>query len=200
MPYNINKISSIIYHRKSSKSYTEHQQIPEEDLLSFFEAARWAPSSGNRQPWRYLLFTETNIDQLSKMRSCLIDDNQIWANSAPVLILSCTQTINEAGKTNRMAMHDVGLANQNLLLQICSLGYNCRPMGGFDKEKAKSLFNIPESIQPVIVIAVGFPGKLSSQPEAIREEERKPRTRNEITTWVYQSQWGTQLPDNKYTY
>ena len=190
MPYNINKISAIIFNRRSSKNYVSHKLIPEEDLLSFFEAARWAPSANNRQPWRYILFTEEDSQAISSMRSCLTENNQIWANSAPVLILACTLIKDDQGRENKTALHDLGLANENLLLQIRSLGYNCRPMGGFDKEKTKQCFNIPENLQPVLVIAAGYPGKLNQLSEAILESERQPRTRNPISDWVYQNHWG----------
>jgi nitroreductase len=190
MTFHINKISSIIYNRKSSKAFKESEEIPTEDLLSFFEAARWAPSSRNRQPWRYLLFTDQSPEALALMRSCLDERNQVWANKAPVLILSCAQIADEQGTPNRSALHDLGLANENLLLQIRSLNYNCRPMGGFDKDKAKLLFNIPENIQPVLVIAVGLPVRISNLPEAMQEDERRPRERNEMQTWVHLDQWG----------
>ncbi len=190
MTFHINKISSIIYNRRSSKAYQENQDIPSEDLLSFFEAARWAPSARNRQPWRYILFTDQSPDSIALMRSCLDEKNQVWANKAPVLILSCAELVDDQGTPNRVALHDLGLANENLMLQIRSLNYNCRPMGGFDKEKTKLLFNIPVTIQPVLVIAVGLPARISSLPEEFQEEERRPRLRNEIQSWVHLDQWG----------
>ncbi len=190
MTFHINKISSIIYNRRSSKTFKENQDIPMEDLLSFFEAARWAPSARNRQPWRYLLFTKQSPEALASMRSCLDEKNQEWANKAPVLILSCAEIADDQGTPNRSALHDLGLANENLLLQIRSLNYNCRPMGGFDKEKAALLFNIPKNIQPFLVIAVGLPIRYSNLPDDIQEMERRPRERNEMQTWVHLDQWG----------
>jgi nitroreductase len=190
MTSHVNKISSIIFHRKSSKAYQEQKEIPLEDLLSFFEAARWAPSARNKQPWRYILFSENFVESINKMRSCLDEKNQIWANKAPVLILACAEIADENGKPNPVALHDLGLANENLLLQIRSLGYNCRPMGGFDKEKARLLFGLPDNIKPVITVAVGYPKKLSTLPEDILEEEKRPRVRNEIQSWVHINEWG----------
>jgi nitroreductase len=196
MPFNFHKLSTVIFHRRSSKAYLEHKLVPQEDLFSIFEAARWAPSSRNKQPWRYILFTENSIDEINLLRSCLDDSNQVWANKAPVLILACTEISDESGAVNAYAMHDAGLANENILLQIRSLGYICRPMGGFDKKKAKQLFNIPDNIQPIITIAVGFPGKLTSLSEAIQEFEKLPRSRNPISTWVHQNSWGNPFSDS----
>ena len=190
MPYNINKISAIIFNRRSSKNYLSHKLIPQEDLLSFFEAARWAPSASNRQPWRYIVFSEENPEAIASMRACLTEANQYWASSAPVLILCCALLEDENGREIRTALHDLGLANENLLLQIRSLGYNCRPMGGFDKELAKQLFNLPEHFQPVLTIAAGYPGKMNTLPVDIQESEKEPRTRNPISTWVHIDHWG----------
>jgi nitroreductase len=193
MPLNLNRIAALIFYRKSSKAYIQDKLIPAEDILSFFEAARWAPSANNLQPWRYVIASEENPEQIEKMRSCLAISNQAWANSAPLLILCCVKTTREDGSTNKFALHDLGLANENLLLQIRSLGYNCRPMGGFDTEKAKELFNVPEDVQPMVMIAAGYPLKREKMPESLKTEENKVRERNEINQWLYQGEWGNSI-------
>ncbi|MBI9049496.1 MAG: nitroreductase family protein [Anaerolineaceae bacterium] len=198
MSLNLHKIAAIIFYRKSSKSYINDKAIPNEDILSFFEAARWAPSAKNIQPWHYILFTESDPEQIELMRSCLVPMNQTWANHAPVLILSCAQLTKADGSSNPYALHDLGLANENLLLQIRSLGYNCRPMGGFDKEKTAALFNLPENIQPVIVIAAGFAPKFKTLSDQMKIEVKSPRIRKEINEWLYQGKWGNKIDPNSF--
>jgi nitroreductase len=193
MPINLHRIAALIFYRKSSKAYQPGKIIPAEDILSFFEAARWAPSANNLQPWRYLIASEENPQQIEKMRSCLMPSNQVWANSAPLLVLCCAKLTKHDGSKNKYALHDLGLANENLLMQMRSLGYNCRPMGGFDHEKARELFDIPEDIQPFVIIAAGYPLKKDKMSEALKQEETKFRERNEIENWLFHGKWGNKF-------
>jgi nitroreductase len=193
MPFNLNKIAALIYYRKSSKAYQKNKPIPSEDILSFFEAARWAPSANNIQPWRYIVFSNENPEQIEKMRSCLTPANQAWANEAPLLILSCVMLNKDDGSPNKYALHDLGLANENLLLQIRSLGYNCRPMGGFDVNKTIELFHIPDEVQPLAVVAAGYPLKHEKLSESLKQDEARIRERNEINQWLYNGVWGENI-------
>lgn len=183
-------IAPLIKMRYSSRNYDPDRALTQEQLKVIMKAAQAAPSSTNRQPWIYLIFDNANRQALDKARSCLNPDNQIWANRAPVLILAIAEEFRSDGRKNNKALHDLGLANQNILLQATSMGLNTRPMGGFDVEKARELFSIPAEYTPVIMIAIGYPGSLEQLPKVILDKENQPRTRKPIQQFTFQGEWG----------
>ena len=162
-------------------------------INSLLEAARWAPSSSNKQPWVYLIFDGRVAVERDLARDCLTRGNG-YARYAPVLIMAIAEEISSNGKKNAKALHDLGLANENLLLQAISLGLNCRPMGGFDADKARQYFSIPEGYSPIIMIAIGYPAALSTLPPDIREKEEEPRVRKPIYQFSYLGSWSKALP------
>ncbi|GIV66352.1 MAG: nitroreductase [Bellilinea sp.] len=182
-------IHPLIQSRRSSRVYDPSRLLSWKQIFLLLEAARSAPSSGNRQPWVYLVFEPSNPEQLEKARSCLNPDNQIWANHAPLLLMAISQDLRPDGKENTKALHDLGMANQNLLLQATAMGLNCRPMAGFDADKARELFNIPQGYTPRIMIAVGYPGNLEDLPGEVQEKERKERTRKPINQFAFYGDW-----------
>lgn len=155
--------------------------VGEEKVNRLFEAARWAPSSRNEQPWRFI-YAHRNDDVFEDMLSTLVEGNRIWAQNAPLLILSVAKTtFSNNDKPNHYALHDTGMAVANLLIQATDMGLYVHQMGGYDKEKARNVLNIPEGYQPVAMIAVGYkgnpeelPGDLGSRDRAVRK--RKPRS------------------------
>jgi nitroreductase len=163
-------LSKIIAERRSIRAFDS--KIPEKDLvLSLFEAARWAPSSSNNQPWRYIYATKNEKEKYEKILSCLAESNQIWASKAPMLILSLTKKLTNTGKAYKHNFYDTGAANMALALQATSLGMQAHIMGGFDIDMAKEMFKIDESLEPVVVIAVGFAGNVNDLPENLRLRE-----------------------------
>ncbi|GAP10917.1 nitroreductase [Bellilinea caldifistulae] len=182
-------IHPLIQSRRSSRIYDPERLLTWEQIHLLLEAARSAPSSGNRQPWVYLVFEPTNAEQLEKARSCLNPDNQVWANRAPLLILAISQDIRPDGKENTKALHDLGMANQNLLLQATAMGLSCRPMAGFDAEKARMLFNIPSGYTPRLMIAVGYAGDLEDLPGEVQEKEQRERTRKPVSEFAFRGSW-----------
>lgn len=182
-------IHPLIQSRRSSRIYDPDRLLTWEQIHLLLEAARSAPSSSNRQPWVYLVFEPSNPEQLEKARSCLNPDNQVWANRAPLLLLAISQDIRPDGRENSKALHDLGMANQNLLLQATAMGLSCRPMAGFDAEKARKLFNVPESYTPRVMIAVGYPGDLEDLPKEVQEKEQKERTRNPVNQFAFRGSW-----------
>lgn len=187
------EIHSLIRSRRSSRIYNPDRLLTWEQILLLLEAARSAPSSSNRQPWVYLVFEPSNPEQLEKARSCLNPDNRVWANRAPLLLLAVSEDIRPDGRENTKALHDLGMANQNLLLQATAMGLNCRPMAGFDAEKARQLFNIPEGYTPRVMIAVGYPGDIEDLPEEVQEKERKDRTRKPVEHFAFRGNWQQSL-------
>lgn len=179
----------VIIGRKSRRIFDPDRPVSKEMVETMLEAARWAPSSGNQQPWHYMVFSTDNKPQLELAQSCLNPDNQVWANKAPVLIASIAQMINDRGRPNKKALHDLGLANENLLIQAVSMGLSCRPMGGFDVEKLTNFFEIPVDFQPVVMIAVGYLGQIDDATEEVRDKEGEPRTRKTAVAFTHWGKW-----------
>ena len=141
-------------------------------LRSLFEAARWAASSYNDQPWSYLVATKDDQQNFSKMLSVLMDMNAAWAKDAPVLAISVArQNFKHNGAPNRVALHDVGAANAQLTMEATSRGLLVHQMAGFDQDKAREVFGIPQGWEPVSAMAIGYPGDPQTLPEKLRESE-----------------------------
>jgi len=156
-----------------------------------FEAARWAPSSNNEQPWRFVVATKDQEADWMRLFECLMEGNRRWAFRAPVLMLSIARMdFEESGRLNRHAFHDTGLATQNLVLQAAVHGLMARQMAGFDVEKARADLRIPSGYEPVAIIAIGYPGDPDVLPERLREKELQPRNRRPIEEWTFSGQWG----------
>jgi len=162
------------------------------DLLRIlFEAARWAPSSNNEQPWRFVVATKEHEQDWVRLFECLVEGNRRWAFRAPVLVLSVASLNFETnGKLNRHAFHDTGMATQNLVLQAAVYGLMARQMAGFDMEKTRADLRIPTDYEPVAMIAIGYPGDPTILPDPLRERELRPRSRRPIDEWTFSGQWG----------
>jgi nitroreductase len=171
------EIISEIKIRKSGRAYSERPIEPEK-LHSLLEAARWAPSSMNEQPWRYIVATKDDAVLYGKVFDALADSNKIWAKNAPVLIVSLARkTFIRNGVANRHAMYDTGSANGLLSLQATALGLNVHQMGGFVYDKLKNALTISDDIEIATVLSIGYPGDAESLPEALRTRELAPRER-----------------------
>ena len=154
------------------------KEVPEEELMAVLEAARYAPSSANVQPWRFLVAKKK--DDLEKMRSILDPGNQKWANRAPILILIAADKINHSkGKNNRWNMFDTGTAWGFLSLEAQRRGLITHAMGGFNAERARKLFQISDHYDLMAVVAVGYYGNKSELSEFNQSREH-PNTRREI--------------------
>ncbi len=169
------------------------QPISREMLGSLLEAARWAPSSYNEQPWTYIVAECTNSAVFESMLSCLAEGNIPWAKNASVLLLAVAALkFSRNGKPNRHAQHDVGLANENLVLQANALGLAAHQMAGFDPDKARAVFAIPTDHEPLTVLAVGYQAGAAGLPEAYRTRETAPRSRKQFSEMGFFGRWGTE--------
>jgi nitroreductase len=182
------EILDLLARRWSTRAFSD-LPVDAEALLRLFEAARWAPSSGNAQPWSYLLATMDNPAEHEKLGSVLNVGNS-WARKAPVLALSVATIDRGPDKPNRHAWHDVGLADENLVIQAVSMGLSVHMMGGFDAQKARDLFAIPSRHEPVAMIAIGYPGDPNSLSEELRQKDLAPRHRRAIHEFVFSGRWG----------
>jgi nitroreductase len=183
-------IHEIVRHRWSPRAFSEKIVAPEV-LRSLFEAARWAPSSSNVQPWAYIVGTKDEKENFEKVLSTLVEFNQGWAKNAPVLAVSVAQVKNaKDGSPNRWAFHDVGSASAQLTTEASTRGLYVHQMAGLDPEKARRVFQIPEGWEAVAAMAIGYPGDPATLPEKLRERELAPRTRKPLSEFVMTGGWG----------
>ncbi len=187
-------IHDLLRHRWSPRAFADRPVEPEK-LGSLVEAARWAPSSYNEQPWAYLLATREQPAEFARLLSVLVEGNIAWAQHAPVLMLSLARlNFERNGRPNRHAFHDVGLASENLVIQATAMGLAVHQMAGFQVDKAREVFNIPEGWEPAAAIALGYPGEADSLPEPLRTRELAPRTRKPLEQFVFTGRWGEVAP------
>lgn len=184
-------IHELIARRWSPYAFSD-RPVSEEDLRSLFEAARWAASSYNEQPWAYIVATKANPNEFERLLSCLVDANQLWAKAAPVLALGCTN-LNFAlnGQPNAAAIHDLGLASASLTLEATARGLYVHQMIGILPDKARELYRIPEGVQPLTGLAIGYAADPNSLPEKLRQRDLAARTRKPLASFVFAGQWGT---------
>jgi nitroreductase len=173
--------------RWSPRSFAD-REVSRADLKRVFEAARWAPSSGNAQPWRFIVGTQ-GTETHAKLTSVLASFNKEWASKAPVLILGTTNAVNARGAANAYAMYDLGAAAVSITLAAEALGLATHQMAGFDHDAARREFGIPEAYALGSVMALGY----QDEPAALANEElisreTAPRTRKPLSEMVF-SAW-----------
>jgi nitroreductase len=187
-------VHDLIKERRSPLAYSD-RLVGREELRSLLEAARWAASSYNQQPWHFIVATKEDPREYERLFGCIVPANALWAGKAPVLMLSVAKlTYDSNGAPNRHALYDVGQATANLAIQATALGLALHQMGGFDMERAREEFQIPEGYEPVAAIAIGYPGNPESLPESLRARASAPRTRRELGQFVFTGRWGKTSP------
>jgi len=165
--------------------------VEPETLASLMEAARWAPSCRNEQPWSFIVATRASKSDFDRLLGCLVEFNVQWAQHAPLLLLSVARlTFESNGQPNRHAFHDVGQAIANLTFQATVSGLVVHQMAGFDVEKARREFSIPQDYEPVAAAAIGYPGNSAELPEKLRNREASPRKRKPLSSFVFEGGWG----------
>jgi nitroreductase len=183
-------IEELLKRRWSPRAFADRPVEPEK-LLSLWEAARWAASTANQQPWSFIVATKQDEAEYARLLSCLRENNQQWASRAPVLMVSVAKLAFDAnGQPNRHAFHDVGLAVANLIMQATALGLGVHQMAGIYPDRVRELYGIPEDFEPVAGIVLGYPGDPASLPDELRQRELAPRTRRSLDTFVFQGAWG----------
>lgn len=183
-------LHDLVANRWSPLAFSE-RIVSEGDLKILFEAARWAPSCYNDQPWHFIYAHRAQQEAFDRILGCLAETNQLWASRAAVLVISVTRTSFSAnGKPNAWAWHDVGLAVGNLLTQATAMGIYVHQMGGFDRAKAKDTLGVPDGHEAVTAFAIGYPGDPEILPEALRARELAPRQRKPQDQFVFPGTWG----------
>lgn len=184
-------IHELLQRRWSPRAFSD-KMVETDKLRSLFEAARWAPSSNNEQPWQFVMATKNTPSEYDRLFQCLKEGNKKWAHLAPVLMLSVARlNFEDEGRPNRHAFHDTGMAVFSLVVQATALGLMVHQMAGFDAEKARTDLKIPDGHEPVAMIAIGYPGDPDLLQEPYRTREFRPRERKPIAEFVFSAEWGT---------
>ncbi len=173
----------------------EDRPVAQADLRSLFEATRWAASSYNEQPWSYLVATREDPVEFARLLSCLVEGNEAWAKSAPVLALGVVSLrFSRNNKENRAAVHDLGLAAGNLLVEATARGLCVHQMIGILPDKAREVYQIPEHSEAWTAIAIGYKGDPAKLPDALKERDLAPRQRKPLSQFVFTGKWGDPSP------
>lgn len=174
-------VHELLQKRRSGRAYDANRPVADADLEALLEAARWAPSGGNVQPWRYVIGHKGDATW-NKLFALLAEGNRAWAQHAPVLILSVFEAVRTTADgrqaPNRTAMHDLGMANISLVYEAVNRGLMARMMGGFNRDAALALINAEANgfdVGPVI--ALGYERDPAHLTEDLQARERQPRTR-----------------------
>jgi nitroreductase len=183
-------IHDLIRDRWSPRAFGD-QDIAPETLRSLFEAARWAPSSSNEQPWSFLVATRSDPENFNKALQPLVEFNVGWAKHAAVLGFAVAELAfakNQAA--NRNAHYDTGAAMALLSVEATSRGLFVHQMAGFDPETCRDVFSIPAGFEAIAAFAIGYPGDPASLPQPYRDRETAARSRKPIREFVMTGRWG----------
>jgi nitroreductase len=186
------EINPLIAARWSPRAYDANKPVMQAQIIALLEAARWAPSCFGDQPWRFIVW-DKNTDPASWQQAfdCIVPNNQVWVKDAPVLILACADTLFSHNQSpNRWAQYDTGAAVENLCLQASSMGLVAHQMGGFNSDKTRQAFSIPEQYVPMAMLTVGYEGDADNLPEDLKQRELAPRKRNELGALFFSQVWG----------
>lgn len=166
------------------------REVADADLVAILEAARWAPSSYNEQPWRYIVARRKDAAAFAKALSCLVEGNQAWAKNVQVLMFGVVVTkFARNGKANRAAEHDLGLASGNICVEATARGLHVHQMIGIVPDKVREAYGVPADCEPLTGLAIGYVGDDPSLPEALKERDRPPRTRRALAATVFGDAW-----------
>jgi len=178
------RILDLLAERRSPYGFSSRRVEPEK-LHRLFQAARWAPSSYNEQPWSFLVATRDNPEEYDRLLSTLVEFNRQWAGQAPVLVLGVAKlAFDRDGRTNRHAWYDLGQAVADLTVQATAEGLSVHQMAGFDAAKARQEFQIPTGYEPVVVMAIGYP------VDSEVSDPGRPRSRKPVEEFVFGGHWG----------
>ncbi len=175
-------VLDVIKNRWSARAFAD-KPISDAMLQQLFEAASWAPSSMNAQPWRYIYAHRSDTEAFNAILDCLLPGNHTWAKNAAVLIIAGSKAHFDNGHDNRHARYDLGAANTNLMLEATANGIYGHVMGGYDLHKAKAIMN-DEDVEPEVIIALGYLGEAATLEEPFRTRETTPRTRKNTTEFA----------------
>jgi nitroreductase len=169
-------LHDLLAQRRSPRGFSPDRPVEAETLRVLLEAARWAPSANNSQPWRFGVARrgEPAFDALA---AALAPGNQVWAPNAGALVLVAAQTVDDEGRERPWALYDAGQAAAHLTVQAQAEGLAVHQMGGFDPDAVRAVFDLDERVLPIVVLAVGWHDPQAQLPEPFASRERAPRVR-----------------------
>jgi nitroreductase len=180
-----------IANRFSPMHFQIGKEISENELNTLFDAARWAASSFNEQPWNFVYAFRSDKELFEKFLSFLTEYNQKWASTASVLAVAvASEDLQQTGKANAYSWYDTGQAVAQMVVQASAMGLQGHQMGGFDKEIAREVLGIPAGYQPVAVIALGYPAPLDEVPGEFSERAHQKRDRRPLESFVFRGAFG----------
>jgi nitroreductase len=178
-------VHELIASRFSPYSFAD-RVVSKEDLRSIFEAARWAASSYNEQPWSYIVATKDDATEYERLLSCLVEPNQEWAKAAPVLALGVVRTrFTRNDKPNAAALHDLGAASAQLTFEATARGLSVHQMIGIVPERARELYGIPDHSEALTGLAIGFASEAGDAPDSYAQRDEAPRARKSLEELVF---------------
>jgi nitroreductase len=187
------RVHELFRKRWSPRSFSA-REVSTEDLKTILEAARWAASSYNEQPWRFLVARKSDRAAYEKILGLLVPANQAWAKTAPVLIImAAKRTFSHNGSPNRYGLHDAGQALAHLFLQATALGLHAHGMAGFDADRARKELGIPDDYDLGAAVALGYVAPPDQLPEQYRESEVSRRNRKPLNEIVFGANWNQPL-------
>ncbi len=182
-------IHELLQKRWSPRAFSE-KLIDTQLLNQLFEAARWAPSSYNEQPWRFIVARKEDQEAYKQLASVMNEFNQSWATDAPVLVLALTKTTFDLdGRDNPHAGHDLGQAIAHLTFEATKNNLYVHQMAGILPEKARELYNISDDYKPMTMFAIGYKGQPESLNDKMQKQETSPRIRKELDEIIFDGEW-----------
>jgi nitroreductase len=184
-------IHPLLAQRYSGVSYDADRHPDHGQLLALAEAGRWAPSCFGDEPWRFLFCSrQLNPTAWQNAFDCLMPGNQAWCEQAPVLVITCADTLfRHNDKPNSFGAYDTGAAAMSICIQAASMGLMTHQMGGFNRDKARELFDIPPRYQPLAMMSIGYQLPQDRLPEAFREKELRARQRQPLASRFFNGAW-----------
>lgn len=187
-------IHDLLTRRWSPRAFDASRPVGKAQRAALLEAIRWAPSANNSQPWRFIVCDKSeNPAAWHKAFDCLGAGNQAWCKHVPLLMLSCTATVNPDGRPARYGQHDTGMAGLSLMLEALAQGLVAHAMAGYDLDKARAAFRIPADYNPVAMFAVGYQADPEILDEATKPKELVVRTRRPVADTFFAGDWGKGL-------
>ncbi len=188
-------INELIGKRWSGRAYDPDRTLTSQQIISLLEAARWAPSCFGDEPWRYIVCNRVTHPAAWQMAlDALNESNRVWVSKASVMILGFANTVmKHNGKPNRWGDYDTGAATMSLCLQATAMGMMVHQMGGYDTDKVRSSFNVPDTFTPMAILSIGYQLPVDSIPDALKEREMAPRVRRPLEENFFEASWGTPI-------
>jgi len=172
-------VHPLLAERWSPRGFDRSHRLDDDSVTGLVEAARWAPSANNTQPWRFLV-TRRGEDAFDRLLGTLAEGNRGWAHAASALVLAAAETVDEAGHSRPWALYDTGSAVAALTVQAGALGLHVHQMGGFDPAAVRAEFLLDGALQPVVVLAVGRHDAQADLPAPLAAREAAPRQRKPL--------------------